>query len=257
MSRCFTIEYAILFRVILPTLNRYKLPIPLGGTSVFFRREILKKMGRWDAYNVTEDADIGYRLYRMGYRCEWINAVTYEEANYRLIPWVKQRSRWLKGLFFTGLVHLKGPIKLQQKIGTFAFMTMISLTVIPWLLCPFVPIILPMWLLSFGYNLPYYSQLPPSFITLLIGQFITTELLSFALGFLATNTSNHKHLRPWIVTTIFYWPITCLASYKALIEMVIRPSYWDKSEHGVNDQLYEKEIGQLTRDTAQFLPKNS
>ncbi|KAB7615538.1 glycosyltransferase [Amylibacter sp. SFDW26] len=252
MSRCFTIEYAILFRVILPALSKYKLPIPLGGTSVFFRRNILEKMGRWDAYNVTEDADLGYRLYRMGYRCEWINAITYEEANYRFIPWIKQRSRWLKGLLFTGLVHLRNPIKLHQKIGTLAFMSMVSLTIIPWLLCPLVPIILPMWVLSIGYDLPYYSNLPPYFITGLVGLFIATECLSFVLGFTATNTPNHKHLRPWIFTTILYWPITCFASYKALFEMIIRPSYWDKSEHGLNDQLYEKEIEKLTQNSAQF-----
>jgi len=252
MSRCFTIEYAILFRVILPALNALKLPIPLGGTSVFFRREILEKTGRWDAYNVTEDADLGYRLFRMGYRCEWINAVTYEEANYRFIPWIKQRSRWLKGFMFTGLVHFKSPLKLHKDIGTVAFMTMVSLTVVPWVLCPLVPIILPMWALTLGYDLPYYSQLPPLFINLLVTLFIATELVSFGLGFYATDTKQHKHLRPWVFTTILYWPIACFATYKALFEMIIRPSYWDKSEHGVNDALYEKEINVLTHDAAQY-----
>ena len=249
MSRCFTIEYAILFRLILPALDRLKLPIPLGGTSVFFRRDILEKLGRWDAYNVTEDADLGYRLYRMGYRCSWISAVTYEEANYRMIPWIKQRSRWLKGFFLTAVVHLKNPIKLQQEVGTAAVLSMVSLTVVPWVLCPLVPIILPMWALSFGIDLPYYANLPNWFTTTLICTFIAAEALTFTLAFKATNKDQHKHLKPWIVSTIIYWPISNFASYKALFEVIVRPAYWDKSEHGLNDQLYAKEIEALTRNS--------
>jgi cellulose synthase/poly-beta-1,6-N-acetylglucosamine synthase-like glycosyltransferase len=248
MSRCFTVEYAILFRLILPALDRMKLPIPLGGTSVFFRREILEKLGRWDAYNVTEDADLGYRLYQMGYRCSWINAVTYEEANYRLIPWIKQRSRWLKGFFMTALLHFKNPVKLQKKIGTPAVLTMLALTVVPWILCPMAPIILPMWALSFGIDLPYYSNLPIWFINTLVITFIATEMMSLYLAYRITKTDQHQHLRVWLLTTIFYWPIAFLASYKALFEVIFRPAYWDKSEHGVNDHLYTVKITELTRN---------
>lgn len=248
MSRCFTIEYAILFRVILPALDQLKLPIPLGGTSVYFRREILENLGRWDAYNVTEDADLGYRLYQMGYRCSWINAVTYEEANYRVIPWIKQRSRWLKGLFLTAVIHLRQPVKLHADIGTAAILTMVCLMIVPWVVCPLVPIILPMWLISFGVELPYYSNLPTWYINILVVTFIASELMSIYLGFKATDTEQHKHLRPWLVTTILYWPISFLASYKAIYEVFVRPDYWDKSEHGLNDHQYTDEIEALTRN---------
>ncbi len=249
MSRCFTIEYAILFRVILPALDRLKLPIPLGGTSVYFRRDILEKLGRWDAYNVTEDADLGYRLYQMGYRCSWINAVTYEEANYRVIPWIKQRSRWLKGLFLTAVIHLRSPVKLHADIGTAAMLTMVCLMIVPWVVRPLVPIILPMWLISFGVDSPYYSNLPTWYINMLVVTFITSELMSIYLGFKATDTEQHKHLRPWLVTTVLYWPISFLASYKALYEVFVRPDYWDKSEHGLNDHQYADEIEALTSNT--------
>jgi cellulose synthase/poly-beta-1,6-N-acetylglucosamine synthase-like glycosyltransferase len=248
IARCFTIEYAILFRLILPALDKMKLPIPLGGTSVFFRRDILEKLGRWDAYNVTEDADLGYRLYRMGYRCAWISTTTYEEANYRMLPWIKQRSRWLKGFFLTAFVHLRSPIKLRQKIGTYAVLTMFCMSVIPWVICPLAPVILPMWMLSFGVDLPIYSELPEWFINTLITTFIATELMSLYLGYKATYTKQHKHLRRWLITTILYWPIASIASYKALYEVFFRPAYWDKSEHGINDQLYAKDIHNLTRN---------
>ncbi len=246
MSRCFTVEYAILFRLILPALDRMKLPIPLGGTSVFFRRDILQKLGRWDVYNVTEDADLGYRLFQMGYRCSWINAVTYEEANYRFVPWIKQRSRWLKGFFMTAVLHFRNPVNLQKKIGTRAVLTMLALTVVPWVLCPMAPIILPMWLLSFGIDLPYYSSLPLWFINTLIITFVSTELMSLYLAYRITKTDQHKHLRVWLLTTILYWPIAFLSSFKALFEVVFRPAYWDKSEHGLNDHLYTVQITELT-----------
>lgn len=70
------------------------------------------------------------------------------------------------------------------------------------------------------------------------------------MGFKATDTDQHKHLRPWLLTTIFYWPITCLASYKALFEVFVRPAYWDKSEHGLNDRNYMQEIKELTRNSS-------
>ncbi len=248
ISRCFTIEYAVLFRMILPALDRLKLPIPLGGTSVFFRRDILEKLGRWDAYNVTEDADLGYRLYRLGYRCSWINSVTYEEANYRFLPWIKQRSRWLKGFFLTVSVHLNNPLALKRKIGICAVATMFCLSVIPWIICPLVPIILPIWLLSLGVDLPIYSDLPKWFINTLTFTFVTSELMSLFLGYKATHTDRHKHLRYWLLTTILYWPIAFFASYKAIFEVFTCPVYWDKSEHGLNDQLYAVEIQKLTHD---------
>ena len=101
LSRCFTIEYATWFRVILPGLQRLKFAIPLGGTSLFFRRDILEELGGWDAHNVTEDADLGIRLARHGYRTELLATVTQEEANCHLWPWIRQRSRWLKGYAMT------------------------------------------------------------------------------------------------------------------------------------------------------------
>ena len=84
LTRCFTIDYAIWFRLVLPGLVRLGLPIPLGGTTVFFRRSALEALGRWDAHNVTEDADLGLRLARRGYRCAFMPSVTEEEATHAL-----------------------------------------------------------------------------------------------------------------------------------------------------------------------------
>jgi hypothetical protein len=101
ITRCFQIEYAIWFDVLLRGFRRLGLPIPLGGTSVYFRRSALERLGGWDAHNVTEDADLGMRLARRGMRSAVLGSVTEEEANCRVGPWIRQRSRWLKGYLLT------------------------------------------------------------------------------------------------------------------------------------------------------------
>ncbi len=70
LSRQFTIEYATLFRGLLPLFGRFGLPLPLGGTSNHFRIGALRELGAWDPFNVTEDADLGMRLHRAGYKVE-------------------------------------------------------------------------------------------------------------------------------------------------------------------------------------------
>jgi len=97
LARYFTAEYAGHFDVFLPRLAALGLPIPLGGSSNHFRTETLRAVGGWDPYNVTEDADLGMRLARFGYRCAVIDSTTYEEAPTDVRRWINQRSRWFKG----------------------------------------------------------------------------------------------------------------------------------------------------------------
>lgn len=84
LTRLFTAEYAGLFDVFLPGLAAWRLPLPLGGSSNPFRTSVLRETGAWDPYNVTEDADLGIRIARMGYRTAMIQSTTYEEAPAKL-----------------------------------------------------------------------------------------------------------------------------------------------------------------------------
>ena len=97
LARMFTAEYAGQFDVFLPGLAAMRLPLPLGGSSNHFRTATLRAIGGWDAYNVTEDADLGMRLSRFGHRTAVIASTTYEEAPARLGAWLRQRTRWFKG----------------------------------------------------------------------------------------------------------------------------------------------------------------
>ena len=97
LARLFTAEYAGQFDIFLPGIAALRLPMPLGGSSNHFRTATLRHVGGWDAYNVTEDADLGVRLARFGYRVGTIDSTTYEEAPARLGLWLRQRTRWFKG----------------------------------------------------------------------------------------------------------------------------------------------------------------
>ena len=122
LARMFTAEYAGQFDVFLPGLAAMRLPLPLGGSSNHFRTATLRAIGGWDAYNVTEDADLGIRLSRFGYRTAVINSTTYEEAPARLGAWLRQRTRWFKGWMQTWAVHMRTPWRLARELGLGGFL---------------------------------------------------------------------------------------------------------------------------------------
>ncbi len=128
LTRQFTAEYAALFHVILPTLAAYRMPLLLGGTSNHFRTSALKTVGGWDPYNVTEDADLGIRLARFGFKTGILHSTTYEEANLEIWNWMKQRRRWLKGFLMTWLVHNRNPLLLLRELGLGGFLVVQSMT---------------------------------------------------------------------------------------------------------------------------------
>ena len=236
LSRCFTIEYAAWFRLMLPGLERLGLVVPLGGTTLFFRREILERLGGWDAHNVTEDADLGVRLARHGFRTELLDTVTLEEANCRLWPWIKQRSRWLKGYAMTYGVHMRDPLLLWRQLGPRKFLGFQLLflgTLIQFLLAP---VLWSFWLMLFGLDHPLGAALPSWFIWTVAGTFVLAEAVSLAINMAALKGRNHRFLRIWAPSLHLYFPLAAFAAYKALWEMVRSPFFWDKTHHGLHDR---------------------
>lgn len=122
LSACFALEYSGLFRCMLPVLSTHGLPLPLGGTSNHFRTAVLRRAGAWDPYNVTEDADLGLRLHRLGYRCGVIRRQTLEDAPTSLPVWLNQRTRWYKGWLQSWLVMTRAPFTTARDMGWFAYM---------------------------------------------------------------------------------------------------------------------------------------
>ncbi|WP_331252283.1 glycosyltransferase [Ruegeria lacuscaerulensis] len=231
-ARCFTIEYNSWFRVILQGIARMGLVVPLGGTTFFFRRDKLLELGGWDAHNVTEDADLGVRLSRAGYRTEMVDTTTYEEANFRAWPWVKQRSRWLKGFMVTYLVHMRSPLRLLAELGPLRFLGVQAFflgTVGQFLLAPALWLF---WLTTLGLTSPLDQVMPGDIQIGLIYLFITAEIINLITGMLAVAARERRFLMPWVPTMPLYFPLGVLAAYKALWELVINPFFWDKTQHG-------------------------
>ncbi len=231
LSRCFAIEYATWFRVVLPGLARMGLVVPLGGTTLFFRRAALERLGGWDAHNVTEDADLGVRLARRGYRTELLITVTLEEANCRTIPWIKQRSRWLKGYAMTYAVHMRRPGTLWRELGPRRFLGVQVLFLGTLSQFVLAPVLWSFWLLTLG--LPHPAATAPALaVGCLVGLFVAGEVAGFATSAVALSGQTHRWLVPWVPTLVLYFPLGAVAMYKALAEIVLAPYYWDKTQHG-------------------------
>jgi cellulose synthase/poly-beta-1,6-N-acetylglucosamine synthase-like glycosyltransferase len=232
LTRCFTIDYAVWFRLVLPGFERLGLVMPLGGTTVFFRRNALETLGRWDAHNVTEDADLGLRLARRGYRCAFLPTVTQAEATTTVPAWIRQRSRWIKGYAMTWAVHMRDPFRLYGELGLLRFLAVQILflgTLSQFLLAP---VLWSFWLILFGLPHPITQVLSQNAIVLLGSLFFLSEVLTVLTSAAAVSHAKHRWLIKWVPFMHLYYPMAAFASWKAFAEMLSRPFYWDKTAHG-------------------------
>ena len=233
LARCFTLEYATWFRVILPGLQRLGLVVPLGGTTLFLRRPAIEQVGGWDAHNVTEDADLGLRLVRHGFRTELIDTITQEEANARTLPWIKQRSRWLKGYAVTWAVHMRNPARLWRDIGPWRFLGVQVLFLGTLSQFVLAPLLWSFWIIPFGIHHPVLDILPAKLVMVIGIFFLMSELIGIAVAAMAAQRAGKPLLMIWAPTLQVYFILASFAVYKALIEIVTRPYYWDKTVHGI------------------------
>jgi cellulose synthase/poly-beta-1,6-N-acetylglucosamine synthase-like glycosyltransferase len=235
LSRCFQLEYSIWFAVLLRGWQALGLPIPLGGTSVYFRRSALEAVGGWDAHNVTEDADLGMRLARRGFTCAVLASETGEEANCRPWPWIRQRSRWLKGYLLTWLGHMRDPLRLWRELGPRGF---IGLNVLflgaatAYLAMPLFWAALAGWALGAGAL--WQAALPgwalwPALASLALGQAVMLGCAALAMVRRGT-----PGLLWWVPTLPLYWSLGALAAWKAVAELAVAPFWWDKTRHGTS-----------------------
>lgn len=233
LSRCFTLEYAIWFRVILHGVERLGIPIPLGGTTVFFRRALLEEIGAWDAHNVTEDADLGMRLARFGYRCEMIESTTWEEANCRVRPWIRQRSRWLKGYAITWATHMRDPAALWRDLGPRGFLgfQVLFLGAITSYLS--LPLFWVIWTGAAGFGLAFWNTFPPLLMWAFIVSMLAGQAVMLAIALIAARDAARPGLALWVLALPFYWPLGAVAAYRAIAEVFTAPFHWHKTEHGV------------------------
>lgn len=158
LSKLCTLEYLIHFNFILPSFSNKDIPIPLGGTSNHFKTRALREIGGWDQYNVTEDADLTYRLYRKGYKIKMLDSYTHEETVIDIKSWIRQRSRWIKGHIMTFLIQTQIAFpnlrNTKTRKNTFSLYYFMGMIFILSFLHIFLIIILP---LSFFHDLSYIN----------------------------------------------------------------------------------------------------
>jgi glycosyltransferase XagB len=236
MSRQFTAEYASLFNVILPNLASERLPLPLGGTSNHFRCHILEKVGGWDPFNVTEDADLGTRLVRFGYRSGVIDSATFEEANVQLGSWIKQRSRWLKGFLLTWLVHMRNPRQALRELGLAGFWSFTAMTLGVFLSALLYPVFLARFVLDFLVLPRPENQLSYSGIVLgvALALFVSSHITALLIGRKGLQRRRFPRSTMTLATLPLYWMLLMPAALIALYESFFKPFYWRKTAHGVS-----------------------
>ncbi len=237
LTRQFTIEYCALFDGLLPTLDRLGLPFPLGGTSNHFRVSALKWLMAWDPYNVTEDADLGARLARSGYLCRVLDSTTHEEAPCRLLMWLKQRTRWLKGYIQTWLVHMRKPAKLWRELGPWgfaAFQIMVGGTVFSALVHPWFYLLVAFDVVRGVFAAQPDSLLGLPFWTMAWINLGCGYLAALGVGLLAVHRRGYGFLLRQIPLMPFYWLLVSAAAYRALWQFASAQRFkWEKTEHGV------------------------
>ncbi len=237
LTRQFTIEYAVLFDLVLPLLASLDMPLPLGGTSNHFRMKALRKLGAWDPYNVTEDADLGIRLARFGWRADVINSSTFEEANNAFGNWLAQRARWLKGWIQTWFVHMRNPRALARQLGATNFWIVqiimagivVSTLVHPFFLAAII------WLLATGSLMP--ADHTNSDIVL-VGTGLAVFILGYAVtlgaGLVALRLRGLARLSTSVLAMPFYWLLISLGGWLAVKQFITHPFHWNKTTHGLS-----------------------
>ena len=243
LTRLFTLEYTLWFDLVLTGLHSIGAPLPLGGTSNHFRRENLTLLQGWDPFNVTEDCDLGIRLFKYGYKTMVLDSVTLEEANSSFFGWFPQRTRWIKGYIQTYLVHMRRPhefITDWSNPHLLTFQLIVGGKVLSMWINPFL------WIMTFS----YFAFRP------IVGPFIETLYLTpiFYLGVLSLIFGNFLYFYYYMIGAAnrhqwdlikyafvvpFYWLMMSYASWRALYQVIFAPHYWEKTTHGLHLQNLE------------------
>ncbi|MGO4704903.1 glycosyltransferase [Microvirga sp. 2MCAF38] len=235
LTRLFTLEYAMLFDVINPGLAEIGCPIPLGGTSNHFRTEALRRVGGWDAWNVTEDADLGIRLARFGLYVSDLPSSTLEEAPSSLSAWMHQRTRWMKGFVQTCYCNSRQPWKAFRELGPWRFIGSFLMTAGAVLSALTYPIFLPFALRAW-FDIPktYSDRIWAAALESWSSTLFILGLLAIGIpALVAIKRRNLWGLLPWALVLPAYYLLVSFAAWRSFWELAHAPFHWNKTNHGL------------------------
>jgi cellulose synthase/poly-beta-1,6-N-acetylglucosamine synthase-like glycosyltransferase len=241
LTRLFAMDYAIWYDMLLPGLVSRRALVPLGGTSNHFRADLLRRLGGWDPYNVTEDADIGVRIARARLDVRMLDSTTWEEAVVGAPQWVRQRSRWIKGYFQTYLVHMRHPVALLRDLGPRAFLDFQMLIGGSSFLLLVNPL---MWLLTLSYFFTKHTALAAMIQSLFPSGLYYVALLCLLANFAFLYSQlyicvrrGYDDLARFTLLGPLYWVLMSVGAWAGLVSLVRDPHYWAKTQHGASQRL--------------------
>ena len=231
LTRLFSIEYSFQWDLMYTGLSRWRLPLPLGGTSNHARTDVLRGAGGWDAWNVTEDADLGVRLAALGYQVAMSDSVTWEEAAAHPWPWIRQRTRWLKGHLMTLAVHTRQPVRAVRRFGVAGMVGLVGVVGGS----PVVAMLLPLPLL--GLVCPDRTvEIGGRPVAVLATAMLVWSIAIgiYLLGFVRGAVAGRRGAG-WAAQSLllpYYWLLACVAGWRALFQLIRSPFEWEKTMHG-------------------------
>lgn len=225
LNRQFAVEYAALFEVTLPGMARLGFPFPLGGTSNHFRVDVLRSIGGWDAWNVTEDADLGFQLWRHGWRSGMLTRPTHEAPPGGIAVWLPQRTRWLKGFMQTLGVHTRDVRGLGAK-GFFALIITLAFTLASAALHAFVLA----WVAA-TVLVALVSGLTPLTPVFALTVPATGTVAALGTGWIGASRAGVRYSLTDMLLSPIYWSLLTLAFGHALWRLIRDPFTWDKTPH--------------------------
>jgi glycosyltransferase XagB len=236
ITSLFNSEFSAYYDILLPGLKTMNVPFPLSGHSVHFKVKALQDAGGWDPYNVTEDVDLGVRLWRFGYRYGVLDSLSSEEATTSLSTWIKQRTRWMKGFLQTAIVHLRSPRTLMRELGglwtfvAFVFIVPAS-TIFNLLNLLFIALTL-VWIIWEPVIIQGFYTGPILYITYfttICGVFISMYISLYALYHRKRySIVQYAYLSP------LYWGLLSVAALRAMYQLFTNPTSWEKTRHGTH-----------------------
>jgi cellulose synthase/poly-beta-1,6-N-acetylglucosamine synthase-like glycosyltransferase len=232
LTRMFAIEYAHWFDMMLPGMDRAGLPLPLGGTSNHFETEVLRGLGAWDPYNVTEDADLGLRIASQGFKIGIIDSATAEEAASESFAWIRQRTRWIKGYMITAAVNTRHPVRWWRLNGVGGAISMSGLVLGTPLAFLAYPLALLFTVITYV-GVRTGLDIPPAILAagILMMLFGNGAMILFA-GAAAWQRYGWR-IALYAVFTPIYWLMHSIAAWRAAYQLIVDPFTWEKTPHGL------------------------
>ncbi len=241
IARFFAAEFRCFFEYLLNGIDKignsnFSPYLPLGGTSFYAKREIVKKVGVFDMFNPTEDLIFSSSVYKMGGRIGHLQSITKGEAPVKFKQLLTQRTRWVKGFIISTCVINRNIVKSCKEMGvikwlTFNLWTMGSIiglgapifvaVTIAWVIfqSSFFTTMFPYWLWLFGFG----------------GLMVTGTIVSILI--FALPSFHHKRYKDLLLSPLFIIfsnIILVAASYKAIYQLITNPNMaWAKTEHGL------------------------